>query len=269
MGVLAAYAVLLAGAAVTLAPFVLSIMTAFKTSRQFASGGALEAPSPWTMENIVELLGRGSFGRAALVTLAVTAVITVFQLGFSIMAAYAFARVDFPGREAVFWVYLSGLMVPQMVLIVPLYFMMTTAGLVNTFWALVLPFMFASPYAIFLLREYFRGIPQDLIDAARIDGAGHARILVRIIVPLSKPIIATLVLITVVSQWNSFLWPLVITSGQKWGVLTVATANLQTQYNGNWTLVMAATTLAMAPLIVIFLLTQKQIVRSISLTGFK
>ncbi len=265
-----AYLLLGAAAIVTLGPFLLSLMTAFKSPGQFASEDSLSFPAPLALENFVALItGPAEFGNAILVTVAVTSVIVVFQLGFSVLAAYAFARIDFIGRRALFWVYLAGLMVPNIVLVIPLYLMMVELGLRNTFWGLVLPFMFGSPYAIFLLREYFRGIPNDLIDAARIDGAGHWRILASIIVPLSKPILATLTLITIVSQWNSFLWPLVITTGPDWRVITVATASLQSQYNGNWTLVMAATTLALVPLVVLFLVFQKQVVRSITISGFK
>jgi multiple sugar transport system permease protein len=264
------YAVLLAGAVITLAPFLLSAMTAFKTPQQFAQQPALAAPDPWTLENAVTLFtGPVGFGRALGVTVLMAVFILVFQLVFSIMAAYAFARVDFPGREALFWVYLATLMVPAVVLVIPLYLMMVQLGLRDTFWGLVLPFSFGSPYAIFLLREYFRGIPQDLVDAARLDGASTLDILVEVVVPLSRPIIATLVLITAVSQWNSFLWPLVITSGNTWRVATVATASLQSQYNGNWTVVMTATTLAIVPLVVLFLVFQKHLVRSITISGFR
>lgn len=267
---LGVYAVLIAGAAVTLAPFLLSAMTAFKTPQQFARQSSLAPPDPWSLQNLETLFtGQAGFGRALAVTALMTVFIVVFQLVFSIMAAYAFARVDFPGREALFWVYLATLMIPAVVLVIPLYLMMAQLGPRDTFWGLVLPFSFGSPYAIFLLREYFRGIPQDLIDAARLDGASTLDVLVEIVVPLSRPIIATLVLITVVSQWNSFLWPLVITSGNTWRVATVATASLQTQYNGNWTVVMAATTLAIVPLLVLFLVFQKRFVRSISLSGFR
>jgi multiple sugar transport system permease protein len=264
------YALLLAGAVITLAPFLLSAMTAFKTPQQFAQQPALAAPDPWTLDNVVTLFtGPAGFGRALGVTVLMAAFILVFQLVFSIMAAYAFARVDFPGREALFWVYLATLMVPAVVLVIPLYLMMVQLGLRDTFWGLVLPFSFGSPYAIFLLREYFRGIPQDLVDAARLDGASTLDILVEVVVPLSRPIIATLVLITAVSQWNSFLWPLVITSGNTWRVTTVATASLQSQYNGNWTVVMTATTLAIVPLVALFLVFQKHLVRSITITGFR
>ena len=264
------YLVLIGAAALTLAPFVLSFMTAFKSPLQFASEPSLSLPNPLTTENFVRLFsGDYSFVSPIAVTAQVVAVVGVGQLVFSIMAAYAFAKLRFAGRDALFWVYLATLMIPQVVIVIPLYVMMVQTGMRNTFWALVLPFMFGSPYAVFLLREHFRGIPDDLIDAARIDGAGDWRILWQIVAPLSRGIISTLAIITVVSHWNNFMWPLIITTGRDWQVITVATANLQSQYNANWTLVMAATTVAMAPLLVLFAIFQRTIVSSISLTGFK
>jgi multiple sugar transport system permease protein len=133
----------------------------------------------------------------------------------------------------------------------------------------VLPYVFGSPYGIFLLREYFRGIPGDLLDAAKLDGAGTLGILWHVVVPVSRPILATLAIITVVTHWNNFLWPLVITSGRQWQVLTVATSALQSQYNSNWTIVMAATTIAILPLMILFLTFQRHVVRSITITGFR
>jgi multiple sugar transport system permease protein len=270
LATLGIYAVLLVGAAVTLGPFVLSVLTSVKSPGQFSREPALALPSPVSFENYAQLFGpRIDFTRAVLVTFLVVLVVTAGQIAFSVLAAYAFARMRFPGRDALFWVYLSTLMVPAIVTLIPLYLLLTESGLRNTFWALVLPFVFSSPYAIFLLREYFRGIPQELIDAAKLDGAGTLVTLVDVVVPLARPILATLTLITVVTHWNNFLWPLIITSGEPWRVVTVATANLQSQYNGNWTLVTAATTLAIAPLLILFLIFQRQIVRSISITGFR
>jgi multiple sugar transport system permease protein len=270
LGDAAVYLVLLAGAVLTLGPFLLSVVTALKTPRQFASQPVLAPPSPVTGANFAELFGqRYDFTVPIVVTAQVVAVILVGQLLFSVFAAYAFARLRFPGRDALFWVYLATLMVPQAVTIIPLYLLMTEAGLRNTFWALVLPQLFGSPYAIFLLREYFRGIPSDLLDAAKLDGCGTLRTLRHVVVPVSRPILATLVIITVVAQWNNFLWPLVITTGRTWQTLTVATAGLQDQYNGNWTIVMAATTVAILPLLVLFLVFQRHVIRSITITGFR
>ncbi|TPW96258.1 carbohydrate ABC transporter permease [Mycolicibacterium fortuitum] len=262
------YVGLLLGAVITLLPFGLGLLTSFTSAEQFATDPPLSLPKPPTLENYVGL-GDAGFGRAFVVTALMTAVILLGQLVFSVLAAYAFARLRFPGRDTLFWVYIATLMVPATVTVVPLYLMMAESGLRNTFWALVLPFMFGSPYAIFLLREYFRSIPGDLINAARLDGAHTLDVIVHVVVPASRPILVTLALITVVSQWNNFLWPLVITSGSKWQVITVATAGLQTQYNAQWTLVMAATTVAIVPLIVLFIAFSRNIVRSIVVTGIK
>jgi multiple sugar transport system permease protein len=260
------YVGLAIAAVITLAPFTLGLLTSFTSARQFYTESPLSLPKPPTLQNYIGLADAG-FGRALVVTALMTAVILLGQMTFSVLAAYAFARLRFPGRDAMFWVYIATLMVPATVTVVPLYLMMAQAGLRNTFWALVLPFVFGSPYAIFLLREYFRGIPADLIKAARIDGANTLDVLVHVVVPASKPILVTLSLITVVSQWNSFMWPLVITSGAKWQVLTVATAGLQSRYNAQWTLVMAATTVAIVPLVVLFVALGRHIVRSIVVTG--
>lgn len=258
-----------AAALIMVLPFLFSFMTAFKSPKDFASHSPLSLPSPWTLESFAAVLGgRIDFASAIWTTLAMVGVMVVVQVSSSVMAAYAFARLSFPGRDAIFWLFLSTMMIPATVLIIPLYLMVAKAGMNNTFWGIVVPFMLASPYAVFLLRESFRSIPQELIDAARVDGAGHLRTLLQIVLPISRPILATLTLITVVSQWNSFMWPRVIAS-QNPKVITVATASLQSQYNANWTYVMAATTIALVPLIILFVVFQKQIVASIVLTGLK
>ncbi len=262
------YTGLTVGAVITLAPFVLGLQTSFTSAHQFATGTPLAWPRPATLANYADLGGAG-FGRALVVTALMTAVIVLGQLSFSVLAAYAFARLRFHGRDALFWVYIATLMVPATVTMVPLYLMMAQLGLRNTFWALVLPFVFGSPYAIFLLRQYFRTIPDDLVNAAHLDGANTLDVIVHVAVPSSRPVLVTLTLITVVSQWNSFMWPLVITSGSKWQVLTVATAALQSRYNAQWTLVMAATTVAIVPLLLLFAAFQRNIVRSIVVTGLK
>jgi multiple sugar transport system permease protein len=262
------YPGLAVAAVLTLAPFAMGLLTSFTSARQFNTESPLSLPKPPTLENYIGLADAG-FGRALTVTVLMTAVILLGQITFSVLAAYAFARLRFPGRDALFWVYIATLMVPATVTVVPLYLMMAEFGLRNTFWALVLPFMFGSPYAIFLLREYFRAIPADLINAARIDGANTLDVILHVVVPASRPILATLALITVVSQWNNFMWPLIITSGSKWQVLTVATAGLQSRYNAQWTLVMAATTVAIVPLIVLFVALGRHIVRSIVVMGLK
>ena len=264
------YLLLGLAAVLILAPYLLSVQTSAKTPEQFARESPLAVPAPATGANYAELMvGGHTLAPSLLITVQVVLVVVLGQLTCSVLAAYAFARLRFPGRDALFWVYLATLMVPIVATLVPRFVLLSEAGLVNTFWGVVLPSMFGSPYAIFLLREFFRGIPRDLLDAARIDGAGHLRVLRHVVLPLSRPVLATLLIITVVTHWNDFLWPLVVTSGQRWQVLTVAVAALQSQYQGNWTLVMAATTLATLPLLVLFVIFQKHIVRSITITGMK
>jgi len=263
------YAVLIAGLLITLVPFVQSLLTALKTPEQFASSPATALPNPVTLQNFGDLLSRYGFLRAVLVTLAVVVTIVVVQVTCSVLAAYAFARLRFPGRDALFWAYLGTLMVPAIVTTIPLYTLFAQAGLRDTFWGIIAPSLLGSPYAVFLLRQHFLAIPHDLVNAATLDGAGTLRTLWSIAVPISRPIIATLVVITAVSHWNNFLWPLIITSGGDWQVLTVATASLQTQYNGNWTLVMAAAVISLTPLLALFLVFQRQIVSSLAIRGIR
>ena len=264
------YLVLALAALTTLAPFLVSVMTAFTSTRQFAQEGPLSLPDPPTLDNFLHLFtSPDGFVTPVAVTVQMVAVILAGQMVFSVLAAYAFSHLRFPGRNMLFWVYVATLMVPQVVVVVPLYLMMSEVGLRNTFWALVLPFVLGSPYAIFLLRENFRGVPSELMDAMRIDGAGTLRLLWHLVVPLNRPIIVTLVLITVVTHWNNFMWPMVITSGPEWRVITVATSALQSQYNNNWTLVMAGTTLAMLPLVILMIVFQKQITRSVGETTLR
>src|SRR5699024_1186411 len=264
------YTFLIAGALLMLGPFVFSVMTALKTPEQFATSWPLTLPNPATGENFSTLFtGRYDFIVPIAVTVQVVLVLLVGQMVCSILAAYAFAHLNFPGRDVLFWLYVATLMIPVVVTVIPLYSMMTSGGLKNAFAGLVLPFLFGSPYAIFRPRPNFRSTPQDILDAATIDGAGVLRRLWQVMVPMNKPIIATLLLITVVTQWNSFMWPLIIAPSPEWSVLTVATASLQTQYARNWTLVMAATTIALAPLVILFLIFQKQITSSLGVTGVR
>lgn len=270
LSAIVAYTILIVAAVLTLAPFSLSIMTALRAPGDFLRQGPIHLPGPATIENFSSLFtGPHSFVTPFAVTTQMVAVILVGQIVFSILAAYAFAYLQFPGRDVLFWAFIATLLVPQVVVVVPLFLAFQQMGLRNTFWALVLPFVFGSPYAVFLLRENFRSVPQELLDAMRVDGAGHLRLIRSLVVPLNRPIIVTLIVITVVTHWNSFMWPLIITTGDTWQTLTVATSALSTQYNNNWTMVMAATTLAMIPLILLYLVFQKQVAQSIGGTELR
>lgn len=267
--ILLTYAVLIAGALITVLPLLFSIITSLRTERDLLLNGSLSVPQEITFDNYVRLFTDHDFLVPLVVTLQVVLVMVVGQFVSSILAAYAFARLEFPGRDVLFWAYIATMMIPAIVTMIPLFTMMSQWGLRNTFAGIVVPFMLGSPYAIFLLRQNFKSVPQDILDAAELDGAGFWRQLWSIVLPMNRPILVTLLLITVVSQWNNFLWPSIIAPRKEWNVLTVATSSLQSQYSANWTLVMAATTLSILPLLILFIIFNKQIVRSIGITGLK
>lgn len=266
---LVTYLLLAAGALFTVLPLVFSVLTSFRTEKDLLTRGALALPQPITVDNYVQLFTEHDFIVPLVVTIQMMLVLIAGQFFSSILAAYAFARLRFPGREVLFWCYLATMMVPAIVTMIPLFSMMSLAGLRNTFAGLVIPFLLGSPYAIFLLRQNFKSAPQEILDAATLDGAGFFRQLWSVVLPMNRPILVTLLLITVVTQWNNFLWPSIVAPSPEWNVLTVATSALQTQYSDNWTLVMAATTVSILPLLILFLIFNKQIVRSIGITGVR
>jgi multiple sugar transport system permease protein len=257
--------VLIGAAFVT--PYLLAFFGAFKSEAN------LFASSPWTPPhslytgNFRTILFTDDFIRFLGNTALVTAVLTVGQVTFGVLAAYAFARLEFPGRDALFSLYLATLMVPNVVTLVPLYTMMRQVNLTNTYWAIVLPYVLGSPYTIFLMRQYFRSLPAEVFAAARVDGASEWRILTRLVLPMGRPIIITAAIIAFVFGWNNFLWPLVVTDSNSMQVLTVSTAALQSAFNDQWNLVLAASLVMLVPLLLFFVIFQKQIVRSVQLSG--
>ncbi|MDY5584714.1 MAG: carbohydrate ABC transporter permease, partial [Arcanobacterium sp.] len=245
--ILLTYALLIGGALIMVLPLLFSIMTSLRTESDLLHQGALSFPAELTFANYTALFTEHQFIVPLVITIQVVLTIGLGQFFASILAAFAFARLNFPGRDIIFWIYLSTLMIPAVVTMIPLFSMMSELNLRNTFAGLVVPFVFGSPYAIFLLRENFRAVPQEILDAATLDGASYWRQLRSIMLPMNMPILATLAIITVVSQWNNFMWPRIIAPSPEWHVLPVATSALQTQYAANWTIVMAATTVAIAP----------------------
>src|SRR5579884_603444 len=268
-GYVVAYLILGLGVIVSLFPYFLALMTSLKPANQMFSSSAWSVPNPVTFQNYIDVVIKYNFLAFIWHTLLYASILTIGQLIFSTFAAYAFARMEFPGRDQIFWLYLATLMVPNIVTLIPLFIILRTFGLVNTWLGLVLPFVFGTPFGIFLMRQYFLTIPQDLEKAARIDGAGTMQIIFQVILPISGPIMATLTILTFVNAWNTFLWPLIITDTDNLRVLTVALAAFQGQFSSQWNLMMAATFIALGPLLLLFFLFQKQLVRSISTSGFK
>jgi multiple sugar transport system permease protein len=267
LGVL--YLILTAIALVFLVPYLLTLFASLKPIGQIFSEPAWIPPKSLYLANFRYDFVSGGFLRYLANTALVTVVLTMGQVAFSVMAAYAFARLHFPGRDKIFWIYLLTLMVPNAVTIIPLYTMMRMAHLLNTYWAIFLPYVFGAPYTIFLMRQFFRNIPQEVIDAARVDGCSEWRILARIIVPLSKPVIVTATLIAFVFGWNNFLWPLIVTNTQNHYVLTIGLANFQSNMNSQWNYSLAGSVITLLPLGVIFAVFQRHIIRSISITQIR
>lgn len=265
LAVLGIYLGLAAAAAIALLPFALSLMTAF--ARDPARRSPLVPPDPWPPDSFGAVLGDpADLAGAARTTLAAVVVVTCAQVASSVLAAYAFAQLRFPGREPLFRLFLVAMTIPTTALVVPLYLMAAAAGLRNTFWGVVVPFMLASPGAVLLLRESFRSVPRELIDAARIDGAGHMRILTRIVIPASRPTLAALTLITAVNQWNSFMWPRII-ANQRPRVVTVAAAALQFHHNAGRAHMMAAAAVVLIPVVVLLLALRRRVDAVVALTG--
>jgi len=265
------YLLLVAGAVVSVGPYLLTLNAAFKSKQEILTSAPWAPPENPVLSNFADVWGRYDFATFVLNSVIVAVAVTLGQLVFSTLAAYAFARLEFPGRDMLFWAYIATLMVPQIVTLVPTFVIIRELGLVDTHLGLVLPFVFGflMPYGIFLVRQYFKTIPVSIEHAARIDGAGTFTILWRVMVPMSKPILGTLAIISFVNTWNNLLWPLIITHSEATRVITRGIAQMQSQFNQEYHLVLAASAMALLPLVVVFLTFQRHIVRSIALSGMK
>lgn len=201
-------------------------------------------------------------------TFFVAAVVTIVALFFHTMAGYALARLRFPGRDAIFILIFSTFLVSLPVIIVPLFILVRSMGMLNTYAGIIMPAIF-NAFGIFLLRQYYLSLPRELEEAARIDGAGYWRIYWSVVLPLSRPILASLAILFFLANWNSFLWPLTVASDQDLWVVQVGIANFRSQYSTSWNYIMAASTIVAVPMLVLFVLFQRQIMDSIKTSGLK
>lgn len=262
------YLVLAAGAVLMAVPFIWMLSTSFKVQSETVSYPPRLLPLHPTLANYVDVFARVKIGRLYRNTAFVTIVKTGIQLYTSAILGYVFGKIEFRGREVLFYLLLSTMIIPFEVYMVPLYVMMVEAKLGDSYWALIVPFLF-STYAIFLVRNFMFTIPDDLIDAARIDGASEAYIFHRLVLPLTQSVLATLVAFYFMWNWNDFLWPLiVITSSSKY-VLPVGLAVLTAERLSQHGLMMAAASLAIIPVLAVFTMAQSYIVEGITLTGLK
>ena len=231
---------------------------------------ALDWPgADWSvLRNYADAIRYGKVTRFLANSFVYATVITAAQLFLNILAAYAFARMTFAGRQVLFALLLSTMMIPPAVLLIPTFLITRALGLVDTFAGVVLP-SFASAFGIFLLRQAFLNIPTELEDAARIDGCGSWRILWQVMVPLSKPALITLGLFTFMGAWNMFEWPLVALSNENYYPLTVGLSFFQSETGADWPRIFAASVMGAAPLIALFLIAQRYLIEGISFSGFK
>lgn len=267
IGRVLSYAIVTLGAVVMVAPFLWMLSTSFKGGGAIFDYPPSWIPDPLTFDNFREVWTVVDFDRYLFNSLFIAVCVTFGEVLTSALAAYAFARLRFPGRDAVFLMYLATLMIPGQVTIIPNFILMRYMGWINTYQGLIIPTAFTA-FGTFLLRQYFLSIPRELEEAARVDGASYFEVWWRIIMPLASPAIATLGVFSFMGAWNSFLWPFIMVSTSDMRTLTVALRSLQSEYGTEWGMMMAGSLIAMLPMLIIFLFAQRYFVRGIATTGF-
>jgi multiple sugar transport system permease protein len=263
------FVLLALGLLLMIGPFVWMLLGAFKTQSDFLRTTPTLLPDHWTLDNFSRLFSKQDFLRYFLNSAGIAIVVTFANLLFCSMAGYALAKLRFAGHRPLMALVLATLMVPGSVTLVPLFVLMSKLGLVNTYAAVTVPFL-AGAFGVFLLRQFMHSVPDDLIDAARIDGAGEWRIFALIVLPLLKPALAALAVFQFLATWNNFLWPLVALTDQSKYTLPVALATFSIGQNkADYGLLMAGSVALVAPVIVLFIALQRHFTQSIAMTGLK
>lgn len=265
----AAYALLVGLSATYLLPLLWMIATSLKTGPQSIATPPSLIPNPIVWENYPVALDRLGLVRALTNSLIYAVPSVIGTVVSSSLVAYGFARIRWPGRDVIFVVLLATMMLPSQVTFIPLYVIYAKLGWVGTFLPLVIPTFLGNPFFIFLLRQFFRSIPDDLSDAARIDGASELRILLRIIVPLSVPALITVGLFTFIDKWGDFFGPIIYLRDPDLYPLSVAVQTFQSAHKTDWPLSMAASVVIAAPLVIIYFFAQRKFIEGITLTGIK
>jgi len=259
---------LLLGLAITLAPFIWMISTSFKSSESVFTFPPQWIPKNPTTEQYRALFREVNFLQFFKNSVIVAFGITLFSLFLNSLGGFAFAKYKFPGREKIFALLLATLMVPAQITMIPVFLMLKTIGLINSYWGLIIP-AGASAFGIFLMRQFITTIPNDLIESARIDGCSEFRIYWTIILPLCKPVVAALGIFTFMGSWNAFLWPLIVMIKENMYTLPVALANLSGQYATKFGLLMAGAVVVVAPVIIVFIIAQRYVIKGVAVTGLK
>lgn len=263
------YVVLTGGLVLLVGPFLWMLLGSFRPDRELKQVPPAWLPQDPTLENYRNLFERLDFPTYFVNSAVVALAITLGNLVFCSMLGYALAKLDFPGKRVIFVLVLATLMVPGVVTFVPLFVLISNMGMVNTFPGLIFPFL-AGPFGVFLMRQFIQSLPDELIHAARVDGAGEWRVFRSIILPLCKPALATLGILTFLTSWNNFLWPLVVAQSEEKYTLPVALAIYAIGENrSDYGLLMAGSVVIILPVLVVFLLLQRHFVRGIAMTGIK
>ncbi len=260
--------VLIAFALLWIMPFAWAIDTSLKPEAETTI-----VPVTWGIENptfdaYTKVLGAGNILRWYFNSFVISTLVAAFAILFCSMAGYALSRIRFRGSQILFWFILAGIMIPGEALIVPLFREFAAVNLVDTYWAVILP-QIAAPIAVFVFKQFFDGVPRELEEAARVDGASRLRIYARIFLPLSRPAISAVAIFTFVWSWNNFLWPLLVLTSTPLVTLPVGLATVSSAYGIQYAQIMASAVLGALPLLVVFLLFQRRIVEGIAGTGLK
>ncbi|MDF2708757.1 MAG: transporter permease subunit [Nonomuraea muscovyensis] len=249
----------------TVSPFVAMVVVALSPA------GRPTVPGRWpeslTLDNVTRVLSSSGFVSWTVNSLVYSVVSVVVILLTASMAGYAFAKKRFPGRDAMFWTFLATMMVPFQATLIPTFVLVNELGGVDTFWGLIVPTL-ANTQAVFLMRQFILGLPDELFDAAKVDGASELRVYWTIVVPLTRPILATLGVFVFLWHWNDFLWPLIVGQSDTTRTLTVGLTTLRTE-EMQLSVLMASATISVVPCLVVFFLLQRYLVNSIAMTGLK
>ncbi len=263
------YGLLSLALVVVIAPFIWMILGSVKSEGELRRVPPTWWPDAASLDNFTQLFSRLDFGRYFINSVVVALVVTVGNLLFCSMLGYALAMLDFRGKRPLFVMVMGTLMIPGVVTFVPLFVLVANAGLIDTLPGLFLPFL-VSPFGVFLMRQFILGLPKDLLDAGRVDGAGEVRIFARIFLPLCGPALATLGILTFLGSWNNFLWPLVVAQTENTYTLPVALALYSTGQNSTqYGLLLAGATVVVLPVLAVFMVFQRRFIQGIATTGIK
>ena len=265
---LALHAALLLGAVATLVPLAWMVSASLMPTGEASSFPPRLLPSRVTLAHYLELFDRLSLGRALLNSALIAAAATAACLLLTSLAGYAFARLRFGGRDRLFRALLAGMVIPAQVSMLPLFLLLKGMGLVNTYWGVLVPYL-APIFGIFMIRQYALALPQDAIDAARVDGASELRIYWSVVLPMCRPILVTLAVFVFMGTWNDFMWPLIVLTDDRLYTLPVALANLSGEHAQDTEMMMAGSVLTVLPVLALFLALQRHYIEGIMMGGVK